>query len=276
MSFKTIYNAVYNQISSDTDLLAYVSAGDEGFVKGFKEVFPVKKYILIFEPGQETEVTKRQDTDSILETEYEIQIYCRLLLTTNKVESAILGNDSYKGLLDFVDDVKNAIRKDMSFSYNTHGRSLSEENAADTFDLDSSNRYLTVSIDDKTPTGYDTISCGEATLSGAEVAANIQTSLRALGRYSDDGYQLATCSFDAANNQFTISSFNIGPKSSVVVSAGASDDASSILGFTSPTEYRGTNIIRTQIESVTVENSAFPVRYRVIPILITEEILITQ
>lgn len=272
MSFKAVYEAVIAQLEADSTLIAYVKASD--FVRGFKDSLPARKYMLIFEPGQEESLTRRQDNNLLLEATYEIQIYLRLLLAQNNVESTILGNDTYKGLLDFTDDVKAAIRKDMSFSYNTHGRSLSLENAAGSFDLDSSNRYLTVSIDGKTPTGYDAVNCGSSTLAGADVAANIQASLRLLGRYDDDGYKLATCTFDAATNQFTISSSHIGPLASVVVTAGASDDASEVLGFDTPTEYRGTNIIRTQIETVTVENQSFPVRFRIIPLLITEEIYI--
>lgn len=272
MSLKTVYNAVYNQLVQDETLLSYIGANE--FVKGFKEVLPAKKYMIILEPGQETERFGRKQYDKTGEGEYEIQIYCRLLLQSSKVESAILGNDRYKGLLDFCDDVKAAIRKNMDFSYNTYGRSLSSENAADSFDLSASETHLTVSIDGKTPTGYGAIYCGSsAALDGATVAANIQTSLRALGRYADDGYQQATCTFNSVNNQFTISSANIGPESSVVVSAGAANDASAVLGFTSPTEYSGTNLIKTQIQTVTVENGAFPVRFRMIPLLVTEEIL---
>lgn len=272
MSFKTVYNAVFDQVSADTDLLAYMSASE--FVKGFKEVLPAKKYMVILEPGQEVEQGNKQDFGQITEVEYEIQLYCRLLLTSSKVESAIIGSDTYKGLLDFCDDVKSAIRKDMSFSYNTYGRSLSAENAAGSFDLSASERYLTVSIDGKTPTGYDAVDCGSTTLTGDEIAANIQASLRLLGRYADDGYQMATCTFNSSINQFTINSANIGPKATVSVSAGATIDASSVLGFTAPTEYRGTNIIKTKIGAVSVENGAFPVRYRMVPINITEQILI--
>lgn len=272
MSFKTVFNAVHAQLEADATLLGYISAND--FYKGFKEAFPTKKYIVIVEPGPETEKGYSQDYGKIVDVEYEIHIYCRLLLTSSKVESAIIGNDTYKGLLDFCDDVKNAIRQDMSFAYNTYGRSLSAENAAGSFDLTASARYLSVSIDGKTPTGYDAIDCGSTTLTGDEIAANIQSALRALGKFADDGYMEATCAFNSSNNQFTISSANIGPKATVAVTAGATDDASSVLGFTSPTEYRGTNITKTKIESVTVENGAFPVRYRMVPIRVTEVTLI--
>lgn len=273
MSMKTIYNAIYNQLSTNATLLGYMGVNE--FVRGFKEVLPTKKYMVILEPGPETEQRERKQYDKTTEVLYEYHIYCRLLLQSSKVESAILGTDDYKGLLDFTDDVKAAIRQDMSFAYNTYGRSLSLENAAGSFDLSPSETHLSVSIDGKTPTGYDAIYCGStAALDGATVAASIQDSLRALGRFADDGYQMATCTFNSANNQFTINSANLGPESSVVVSAGAANDASAVLGFDSPTEYIGTNLIKTEIESVTVENGAFPVRYRMIPVAVTEEILI--
>lgn len=269
MSFKAVYNAVYNQLAADATLTSYV--GEDEFVKGFKDALPAKKYMVILEPANEEEITQRESHDGYLEIEYAIQIYCRILLTSSRIESVILGTDTYKGVLDFVDDVKAAIRQDMSFAYNTYGRSLSDENVAGSFDLDNSNRYLTVSIDGKTPTGYDAVDCGASTLAGDAVAANIQASLRLLGTYSDDGYKLATCSFNNSTNQFTISSSNVGPRSVVVVSDGAANGASTVLGYTAPTEYRGTNIIRTQLETVTVDNRAFPVRYRILPLLITEE-----
>jgi len=275
MAFKNVYLAVVEQLQTNSNLLTYIHV--DNFVQGFKESLSTKKYAIIFEPGPETEVTQRQANvkgQKILELEYEIQIYCRMILVSNTVKSAIIGNETNKGLLDFVDDVKAAIREDMSFSYNTYGRSLSVENAAGSFDLDSSNRYLSVSIDDKTPTGYDTVFCGDSTLAGAVVAANIQASLRQLGQFDDDGYKLATCTFNATTNQFTINSPHIGPSARVVVTAGASDDASAELGFTTPTEYRGTNIIKTTFGSVTPENKAFPVRFRMLPLLVTEETLI--
>lgn len=273
MSMKTVYNAIYTQLSEDSTLLGYMGVSE--FVQGFKEVLPAKKYMVILEPGPETEAVGKKQYDKTNEVEYEFHIYCRLLLTTGKVESAILGNATYKGLLDFCDDVKAAIRKDMSFSYNTYGRSLSAENAAGSFDLSASESQLTVSIDGKTPTGYDAIYCGSsAALDGATVAATIQNSLRALGRYADDGYQQATCTFNSVNNQFTINSANQGPEAKVEVSAGATNDASTVLGFNAPTEYSGTNLIKSVIDSITVENGAFPVRYRMIPLVVTEEILI--
>jgi hypothetical protein len=272
MAFKDVYNALHTQLSNDATLLGYMSADD--FVKGFKESMPVRRYMVILEPGPEIDEEGNQDYGRIKEVEYEIQTYCRIVLTSTRIESVIVGNDSYKGLLDFTEDVKDAIRKDLTLSYNAVGYSSSIENAAGSFDLDASNRFIAVSIDGRTPTGYDVIDCGSSTLAGAAVATNIQASLRALGQISNDGYSQATCSFNAATNQFTISSSNYGPRGQVTVTAGASDDASSLLGFSSPTEQRGTNLVKIRFGNISVENGAFPVRFRIIPVLITEEIIV--
>lgn len=276
MSFKSVYLAVYNQLKADTALGELVKADD--FILGFKEALPARKYMVIFEPGQEKIINKRKAatksasgvTGYIVETEYEIQHYCRLLYGSER-GSSIIGDERNVGLLDFIEIVKAAIRKDMSFSCITYGRSTSEENAAGTFDLDASHRYLAVSIDGKTPNGYDLIDCGSSTLTGAQVAENIQTSIRALGLYSDDGYKLATCTFNSTTNQFVITSANFGPTSIVNVTVGASDDASSLLGFSSPVEVRGTNIITANIDPITAENKSWPVRYRILPLRVVEE-----
>lgn len=272
MSFKTVYQALFDQLSTDTTLLSYMSADD--FYRGFKESFPTRRYIVILEPGPEVDDEGSQVYEKIKEVEYEIQIYCRILLSSTKVSSAIMGNSQYIGLLEFTENVKEAIRSDLTLSYDSVGQSLSEENAAGSFDLTGSNRYISVSIDGKSPTGYDLIDCGNTTLAGADIATNIQNSLRSLGKYSDDGYSLAVCSFNSSNNQFVIQSSNDGPRGVVNVTAGASDDASSLLGFDTPTETRGTNLVKIKFGNISVENGAFPVRYRVIPVLVTEEIII--
>jgi hypothetical protein len=273
MSFKDVYTSLFNQIQGDSTLLGYMSSDD--FIQGFRESLPVRRYMVIAEPGPERQMGKSQDYDKIVEVEYEIQLYCRILLQSTRVTSVILGNSNNIGLLDFTDDVKSAIRRDMSFSYNSEGQSLSAENVAGSFDLSATARYIAVSIDGRTPTGYDSIDCGSSTLSGDQVAANIQAALRSLKKVSNDGYASATCTFNSSTNQFTIKSSNVGPGSVVNVDVGASDDASVILGFDNPTETRGTNIIKSAIGSVSVENGAFPVRYRVVPVTITEEVLLT-
>lgn len=272
MAFLGVYKALTDQLKADTTLLGYMSLDD--FFQGFKESLPTRRYLVILEPGPEMDEEGSQDYGKIKDVEYEIQIYCRMALRSTRVQYSIVGTDEYKGLLDFTEDVKDAIRRDLTLSYNTVGTSLSAENAAGSFDLNGSNRYISVSMDGRSPTGYNSIDCGSSTLTGAEVATNIQNSLRSLGVVSDDGYSLATCSFNETLNQFTISSPNYGPGSRAVVTAGASDDASSLLGFSSPTETRGTHIKKVRFGNVTVENGAFPVRFRIIPVLVTEEIII--
>jgi hypothetical protein len=56
--------------------------------------------------------------------------------------------------------------------------------------------------------------------------------------------------------------------------AGASDDCSSLLGFDSPTEVAGRNIVEIEFRSSYPVNSYFPIRYRILPVVIREEITI--
>jgi hypothetical protein len=194
-----------------------------------------------------------------------------MVLALTNIESMIVGTDTIKGILEFTEDVKNAIRSDRTLNYNSKGRSVSSVNGSGTFALTSLAKNIKVSINGKTPTGYDTISCGTSTLSGSDIAANIQASLRALGQYDDDGYLYATCTFDSDTKQFTISSSEYGARSTVAVSAGASNDCSSLLGFDDPTETRGTRLLSMSLKPVTANNAVFPVRYRIIPVTLTEE-----
>jgi len=276
MSFKSVYQALTDQLKEDVTLLLYTKAED--FYQGFKEGLPQRRYSVILEPGPELDESGNQDYGTVKEVEYEIQVYCRMILRSTKVASTIIGGtvdgEDFIGLLDFTEDVKDAIRRDLTLSYNSFGSSLSAENAAGSFDLTASNRYISVSINGRSPSGYDQINCGTTTLAGADVAANIQAALRYLGKYSDDGYLEAVCSFDSDNNQFSIRSPTQGPRSVVNVSAGASLNATAILGFSSPTETRGTNIVKLRFGNVSVDNGAFPVRYRIIPVRVTEEIII--
>lgn len=269
MSFKTVYIALYNQIVADSTLLAYMDADD--FKKGFKDALPSRKYMVILEPGPEVEPEQAQDYGKVADFEYEIQVYCRMILALKGVSSTIVGTDSLKGILDFSDDVKDAVRKDRSLGYDSKGYSVSAAAADDNFLLTSSAKYISVSINGRTPSGYNTILCGEETLDGSVVASNIQSALRALGLHADDGYKEATCTYDSTTKKFTIQSATYGAKSRVQVTAGISDDCSAILGFDSPTEARGRKIVKMEFRPTTVQNGAFPVRYRVIPVTITEE-----
>lgn len=269
MSFKNVFNALYTQVKAYGDL-SYVDQTQ--FFKGRKEVIPQQKYILIFEPGthQHDADGKRSSTSRI--AEYSIEIWGRILLMRKGVEGGIIGYGSDKGALDFIDDIIAAIESDLTFGYTRGGSSVSAANDGTSFELTSSTKSLTVLMNGITRSGYTTISCGETTLTGVQVAANIQTSLRALGLYGDDGYTDAICTFDNDTKKFTITSALKGPGSTVAVAPGASNDCSALLGFDSPTEVGGRNIVKVNLGSVDANNEIFPVRYRILPVTITEEI----
>jgi len=235
MAFLDVYNALYTQLKSDSTLSGYVQSAD--FLRGFKEPIPQQQYTVIIEPGDEDEDYSKQTVADGCEAVYVIEIYARVIFFKG-VEYIIIGNtsDSVKGLLEFTEDIKEAIRADKTLGYNRRGSSVSAANSGTSFALTSSARYLTVTINGRTPSGYGLIDCGSSTLDGDDVASNIQTALRALGNYSDDGYNGATCTFDSDTKKFTITSMRYGPKSSVVVTAGASNDCSALLGFDDPTE----------------------------------------
>jgi hypothetical protein len=273
MTLLNVYNALYTQLKANTTLIDYVD--DSQFLRGFKEPMPQQQYTVVLEPGEENEDHESQSTKKVKEVTHYIDIYTRVIFFRG-IEYSIIGNttDGIKGLLEFTEDVKNAIRADMKLSYNRVGSSVSSANAGTSFDLLSSAKNLTVTINEKTPSGYDAIECGSSTLTGTQIAANIQTALRALGRHDDDGFYKATCTFSDSTKKFTISSaVKYGPKSIVTVTAGASNDCSTLLGFDSPTEVVGRNITSVKFGTVRADNSAYPVRYRVIPVLIREEIL---
>jgi hypothetical protein len=272
MSFLNVYNAVYNAVRVNTTLTAYVSSSQ--FLRGFREPMPQQTHTVVFEPGNEDEEHDKQSYGKMKEVTWNIDVYARCIFFKG-VEYTIIGDsdNSIKGLLEFTEDLKVALRADMTYGYNRYGSSVSAANSGTSFALLSTAKTLTVTIDGKTPTGYTAVNCGSSTLEGSVIAANIQTSLRALGLHKDDGYYDATCTFSSSTKKFTISSMRYGPKSSVVVTAGASNDCSALLGFDGPTEVVGRNILRTEFGSVSADNRAYPVRYRIIPVMIREEIL---
>ena len=267
MSFKYIYESLYDQLLADSTLSSYVNSTQ--IIKGFKESLPQQKYTIILEPGEEEEDNATEAYDDSKEFIWNIDVYARVILIKGGVEASILGVDSDKGVLAFIDDIKSAIRADLTLGYTRKGSSVSEAESG-TYALDASNRYITVSMNGKTPSGYDQIDCGETTLTGAQVATNIQASLKALGNYAGDGYYDAVCTF--ADSKFTITSCLIGPKSTVTVTAGSSNDCSALLGFDSPTELVGRNLIDIEFGPATVNNLLFPVRYRILPLRMREEI----
>jgi hypothetical protein len=270
MSFKDVYNALYDQISTDSNLLVYVDSGQ--FYKGFTENAPVQEYSVFLEPGDEEEIDDTEVYGYKIEYKYLIDIHVRVALIADTIGSYIVGNDNKKGILEFCDDIKAAIKADRTLNYDRSSYSESAANAGSTFVLSGSEKYISVSINSRTPQGYNTILCGDSSLSGASVASNIQTALRALGNHADDGYYDATCTFDGTSNKFKIEVLGEHPDWTVEVTAGASDDCSSLLGFDNPTEEQGRNITKIEFGNVYPNNVFFPVRYRIIPVRITEEV----
>ena len=271
MSFKNVFNALYDQVKASSRL-TYVHQTQ--FLKGFHEGIAAQEYTIIFEPSEEEEAAEAESLGGDTEIIYYIDIHIRVELIGATGEILICGSSDgpKKGILDFTDDIKLAIEDDMTLGYNRAGCSTSEVAVGTTFALTPTAKYISVSINGNTPTGYDTILCGESTLSGDDVASNIQTALRALGNHADDGYYLAECSFDNSLKQFSICTASNNPDQTVEVTAGVSDDCSAILGFDNPTEVSGRNITKIRFETVLPNNTFFPVRYRVLPIKIWEEI----
>jgi len=270
MSFKTAFSALLDQLKDNATLRRYMD--EEDFYDEFKQSFPAKRYIVFLEPGSE-EIEIRRGTKGLATSLYNIEVVTRLNLA-DEVDSRILGNRNYKGILDFTEDVKSAIRSDLTLGLNTQGTSVSDYKASGTYDLTANARYLTVLINGAVnpPSDYDRVDCGTAQASGATIAAQIQSSLRALvDTSSKTGYADVVVSFDDTRNRFTITSQEYGAISSVVVSAGAEKDASSILGFDNPTEKRGVKIITINFGMIQPVDDVFPITYRTIPLQILEE-----
>lgn len=273
MSFKNVYNKLFDQISNYSTLTDYIDSTQ--FLKGFKQNIPNQEYTVILEPGNEEEKDNVQIYNDVKEFIYHVDIYMRTILTAvDGIKGSIVGYGNKKGVLEFVDDVKASIRSELSLGYNRRGSSLSAENAEASFALSATEKNISVSINGKTPAGYNSINCGNSTLTGNQIASNIQTALRALGNHNDDGYNDAICSFDSDTKKFTIISNNFCPKSKVVVTSGVSDNCSALLGFDSPIEVTGRNVIKINFGAVTTDNTLYPVRYRILPVSIVEEVSI--
>jgi len=272
MSFLNVYNALYDQVKASS-YLTYVDQSQ--FLKGWHEGIPAQQYTLVFEPGEEEEPPETDTYEGLKEMAYNIQIHIRVELIGSTLGLMICGDpvNNIKGILEFTDDVKESIREDETLGYDRPSSSTSAVNSGTSFALSSSEKYITVTINGKTPAGYDTILCGDSTLTGTQVAANIQSALRALGVHADDGYYKANCTFDNSTKRFAITTYGNHPNESVVVTAGASNDCSALLGFDSPTEVIGRNITKIEMETVFPNNTFFPVRYRVLPVKIWEEVV---
>ncbi|KKM21940.1 hypothetical protein LCGC14_1630340, partial [marine sediment metagenome] len=218
MSFNLVLQALNDQLVVDTTLLVYVKPSR--FFIGFKGPIGKDDYAIILEPGPQNEGAKSRSVGpsrQFIEEEYLIDIYARSILTGIGVQGTIIGRGTKKGVLDFIDDIKAAIVADLTLGYDSAGSSVSKANSSASFDLDASNRYLSVKINNTTRDNWDQIDCGSSTLAGSVVAANIQAALRALTLHADDGYGEAICTFSSSTKKFTITSSTLSPTSSVVV-----------------------------------------------------------
>jgi hypothetical protein len=278
MAFRDIYQAVHDQLSSDPTLSTYV----DGFKLSTKQNWAQQTYLIMLAASTEQEIDPTEDYDGVKHFVYGVGIISGVNMKKelHELDLGFTNNGvTYKGGLEFVDDIKHAIRKSLDTlidNYNTTGYSESEENDSAAFALTGTKQYISVSMNGKTPTGYDEIFCGDSSLNGSTIAANIQTSIRELGNYKGDGYLDATVTFDSGTNSFKIESGGgIGPQNYVNVTAGSSDDCSGILGFDNPTESRGKNIIDYTFDTVTLESEEnYPVRVRLIPLFVTEEVYV--
>ena len=273
MSFNLVLQALNDQLVVDTTLLVYVKPSR--FFIGFKGPIGKDDYAIILEPGPQNEGAKSRSVGpsrQFIEEEYLIDIYARSILTGIGVQGTIIGRGTKKGVLDFIDDIKAAIVADLTLGYDSAGSSVSKANSSASFDLDASNRYLSVKINNTTRDNWDQIDCGSSTLAGSVVAANIQAALRALTLHADDGYGEAICTFSSSTKKFTITSSTLSPTSSVVVTAGASNDCSALLGFDDPTEVIGKKIVSIKFGTVEPNNDFYPVRFRKLPVTIREEV----
>ncbi len=270
MSFNTVIQAIKQQLRDDAALSEYVD--NRLIVVGFKENISNQEYVAMIEPMTEEERVVSSASRNLKEMIYQIDIYLRMISPSLGSEGIIIGKSGKKGLLEFTYDVRRAIKDDLTLGLDSPSYSLSQRKTSDTYVLSGTLKYISVRIGDSPRTGYNTINCGESSLSGSAIATNIQTALRSLGKYADDGYTNAVCTFDSTKNQFTIKAGIDGPQTHVVVTAGASDDCSSVLGYDVPIPVVGTNVTQISFGTVTPNNDIYPVRYRVLPISVYEEV----
>jgi hypothetical protein len=151
--------------------------------------------------------------------------------------------------MDLISDIYFTLKDSSQLGRSSSGNSVSMSSSSTSYALTSSARYLTISVDNDSPSGFDQIDCGSSTLTGTVIASNIQTAIRALANsyHPADPYATVTCNYDDDEKQFTIISSTEGARSSIIVTAGSSNDASSILLFDKPKEIRGANVLVARI-----------------------------
>lgn len=267
------YKAIVSTLKASTRL-GYVKNDDIWDVP--KENKPPENYGICLFPLSVSNLP-RTESDSLVNVAYAIGIICAVKIA-NDVETQLYGKTSKPGLFDLVSDIYFTIKDSPNFGVNSSGSSIAMSKSSTSYILSSSVRYLTVSVDNKTPSGYDQIDCGVSTLTGTQIASNIQTSLRALAIStsigSDDPYAEVTCTYDNDEKQFTITSPSDGGRSSVVVTAGATNNTSSILGFDKPKETRGGNVVvsRINVTYPVTEEERIPIARATLELYIEEEV----
>jgi hypothetical protein len=270
MSFTDVLIALHAQVRDDSGLNDHVR--NSSVLIGFRENLPQQEYMIIVEPMDELEPEEVTAYQKIIEQTYVFNIYARMSVPGIGQQGMIIGSRTKIGLLDFIKKVKEAIRTDKTLGYDSPSTSLSAPKTSGTYALTPSAKFLTVKIGGLERTGYDSILAGDSSLPGATIASNIQTAIRDLSMQADDGYAEATCTFDSTKNQFTITAGYDGPRTTVEVTAGGSNDCSAILGFDNPVETVGTNITKITFGPVTANNEFYPIRYRIMPVFVTEEV----
>lgn len=269
MSFNLVLDALLDQLKANATLLTYLSANL--IFTGDQEVSK-QDALIVVEPLSESEEPPTQTYGRTKTFIYDMVIYiCKYQFGIG--EEHIVGHDdsSIPGILDMLRDVKRAIRADLTLGYNQAGRSVSAAGSDTSYVLTANARYISVSINGRTPSGYNQIDCGSSMLTGTQIASTIQAALRALGDHRGDGYTEATCTYDESTKKFTIGSETVGAGSTVAVSAGAEKSADVVLGFDNPTETRGRQIIDIQFESALINYDQFPLVKAALPIVIQED-----
>lgn len=273
MSFNAVMSAIQTQLVDDITLSGYVNSTQ--IHVGYRDLPAPTRFAIFLDAGEEAEEDRSaEDYASFV---YSINIYARVD-HGGRAEDSILTSSAFgKGVLAFADDIKAALRADSDFGLDASGTSISTEGATTNYTLSSGARYLSVKVDGFQPTGYDEIDCGTALASGSTIASMMQTNIRALDNEAN-GFGQVMVTYNNTTKMFTITSENVkGPESYITVTAGDSNSAHTVLGFTSPTETRGVKIVDTRYGTVTDSGYDFyPIRYRIVSIEVIEERFITE
>lgn len=278
MSFDAVISAIETQLQNNAVLGAYVDPSQISI--GFKENLPApSRYSIIIEPTDEAEGDRSTTYANFV---YTIEIYARMHHGGLMRDLIKTGTNLGKGILDFVKDIKAAIRADIDFGLDSSGTSVSTPGASTSYTLGPNTRYLTVVVNGFRPTGYDEIAVvgalsSDTQVEGTVIAATLQTNIRALDDEAN-GFGQVTVTYDNVTRQFTITSAGLtGPESYIEVSAGATDSAHEVLGFANPTETRGVQIVDVTFGDVPDTGyEYYPIRYRIVPIQVTEEIYVEE